>query len=47
MHLSDDDQEKVLRHVLNAAGQRYTITKQQVTLYAPFDSLEQIRLELL
>ena len=47
MQLTDAEQEQALRCILNAAGQQYAITKQQVTLCAPFDGLEHIRLELL
>ena len=47
LQASDAEQDKQTRKVLNAAGLKYTINKQTITIHGNLDRLEDVRLQLL
>ena len=47
LQASDAEQDKQTRKVLNAAGLKYTINRQTITIHGNLDRLEDVRLQLL
>ena len=47
LQINHGDQERQVRNVFNAAGLKYTINKQVVTVHGSLEGLEEVRLQLL
>ena len=47
LQATDGDQDRLVRNVFNAAGLKYTIHRQVVTIRGSLDGLEEVRLQLL